>query len=72
MACPHDISVSGRTTTVRRELKDTYSTIEEAKADISGLFALQFLVDKGQLDKTFEKTMSPRSWHRRFDRCASA
>ena len=54
---PHDISVSGRTTTVRQELKDTYSTIEEAKADISGLFALQFLVDKGQLAKTFEKTM---------------
>ena len=54
---PHDISVAGRTTTVRQELKDTYSTIEEAKADISGLFALQFLVDKGQLDKAFEKTM---------------
>ena len=54
---PHDISVAGRTTTVRQELKDTYSTIEEAKADISGLFALQFLVDKGQLDKAFEQTM---------------
>jgi len=54
---PHDINVAGRTTTVRQELKDTYSTIEEAKADISGLFALQFLVDKGQLDKSFEKTM---------------
>ena len=54
---PHDINVGGRTTTVRQELKDTYSTIEEAKADISGLFALQFLVDKGQLDKKFEQTM---------------
>jgi hypothetical protein len=54
---PHDITAGGRKTTVRQELKDTYSTIEEAKADISGLFALQFLVDKGQLDKTFEKTM---------------
>ena len=54
---PHDINVAGRATTVRQELKDTYSTIEEAKADISGLFALQFLVDKGQLDKGFEKTM---------------
>ncbi len=54
---PHDITVSGRTTTVRQELKDTYSTIEEAKADISGLLALQFLVDKGQLDKNFERTM---------------
>ncbi len=54
---PHDISVGGRTTTVRQELKETYSAIEEAKADISGLFALQFLVDKGQLDQAFEKTM---------------
>ena len=48
---PHSITVGGRTTTVRQELKDTYSTIEEAKADASGLFALQFLVDHGQLDK---------------------
>ena len=54
---PHDITVGGRATTVRQELKDTYSAIEEAKADISGLFALQFLVDKGQLDKGFEQTM---------------
>jgi hypothetical protein len=54
---PHDISVSGRTTTVRQELKETYSTLEEAKADVSGLFALQFLVDRGQLDKVFERTM---------------
>ena len=54
---PHDITVNGRATTVRQELKDTYSAIEEAKADISGLFALQFLVDHGQLDKSFERTM---------------
>jgi hypothetical protein len=54
---PHSITVGGRTTTVRQELKDTYSTIEEAKADASGLFALQFLVDRGQLDKSFERTM---------------
>ena len=42
---------------MRQELKETYSAIEEAKADISGLFALQFLVDKGQLDKALEQTM---------------
>jgi hypothetical protein len=54
---PHDINVGGRPTTVRQELKETYSAIEEAKADISGLFALQYLVDKGQLDTSFEKTM---------------
>ncbi|MCC7123284.1 MAG: hypothetical protein IT178_00435 [Acidobacteria bacterium] len=54
---PHDITVNGRATTVRQELKDTYSAIEEAKADISGLFALQHLVDRGQLDKKYEQTM---------------
>ncbi len=54
---PHGIIVGGRATTVRQELKDTYSAIEEAKADIAGLFALQFLVDHGQLPKEFERTM---------------
>jgi hypothetical protein len=54
---PHDINVGGRATTVRQELKDTYSAIEEAKADIAGLFALQYLVDQGQIDKSLEKTM---------------
>ena len=54
---PHDIKVAGRQTTVRQELKETYSAIEEAKADISGLWALQYLVDKGQLPREFEQTM---------------
>jgi hypothetical protein len=46
---PHTITVGGRTTTVRQDLKETSSAIEEAKADITGLFALQFLMDKGIL-----------------------
>ena len=54
---PHNITVAGRATTVRQEFKDTYSTIEEAKADASGLFALQYLVDHGKLDKRYEQTM---------------
>lgn len=54
---PHEIHVAGRATTVRQELKQTYSTIEEAKADISGLFALRYLVDKGVLDKALMQTM---------------
>ena len=37
--------------------KDIYSAIEEAKADISGLWALQYLVDKGVLDRSLERTM---------------
>jgi hypothetical protein len=54
---PHNITVGGRATTVRQEFKDTYAAMEEAKADISGLFALQFLVDRGKLEKDFEQTM---------------
>ena len=54
---PHDIRVSGRQTTVRQELKESYSAIEEAKADVSGLFALQYLIDKGVLDRQLEQTM---------------
>jgi hypothetical protein len=54
---PHNIVAGERPTTVRQELKEVYSTIEEAKADISGLFALQFLVDRGKLDKKYEQTM---------------
>jgi hypothetical protein len=49
---PHQIKLNGRETNPRLELKDTYSAIEEAKADVTGLFALQFLMsqaDKGQI-----------------------
>ena len=54
---PHNITVGGRATTVRQELRDAYSVIEEAKADISGLFALQFLVDQGKLDGSLNQTI---------------
>ncbi len=43
--------------TVRLALKELYSTVEEAKADISGLWALQQLIDKGVLDKSQERAM---------------
>jgi hypothetical protein len=35
--------------TPRQDLKDSYSTIEEAKADVTGLWALGYMMDKGQL-----------------------
>jgi hypothetical protein len=47
---PHQIKVNGRDTNPRLELKELYSAIEEAKADVTGLFALQYLMtqaDKG-------------------------
>ena len=54
---PHNITVGGRTTTVRQELKETYSAIEEAKADISSLFAIQYMIDKGTLPKSLERPL---------------
>src|SRR5204863_2238079 len=42
---------------VRQELKETYSTIEEAKADVSGLWALRYLADHKQLDPAIARTM---------------
>lgn len=42
---PHEIKVAGRTTTPREEIKGLYGAIEEAKADVTGLFALQHMMD---------------------------
>jgi hypothetical protein len=54
---PHNVAVNGRQTTVRQELKETYSFLEEAKADISGLFAIQHMIDKGVMPKTLEGSL---------------
>ena len=54
---PSNITVNGRKTTVRREIKEAYSYLEEAKADISSLFAIQHMIDKGVLPKSLEKTL---------------
>ena len=54
---PHSITVAGRQTTVRQELKETYSTIEEVKADVSGLWALRYLADQKHLDPAIARSM---------------
>jgi hypothetical protein len=54
---PHNINVGGQATTVRMQLKELYSAIEEAKADITGLWALQYLMDKGLVEKSMERSM---------------
>lgn len=43
---PQQIKVGGRATTARQELKELFGAIEEAKADVTGLFMLQHLMDK--------------------------
>jgi hypothetical protein len=42
---PHQITVDGKATTPRERLKELYSSIEEAKADVLGLFALQYMIE---------------------------
>lgn len=54
---PHSITVNGQATTVRLQLKDKYSAIEEAKADMTGLWALQYLIDKGAIGKQMQQTL---------------
>jgi hypothetical protein len=54
---PHSITSNGRKTTVRQELKETYSALEEAKADISALFAIQHMIDKGAMPKSLEQSL---------------
>ncbi len=54
---PHNTTVDGKATTVRQAMKDLSSALEEAKADVAGLFALQFLIDKGVAEKSMEHKM---------------
>jgi hypothetical protein len=54
---PHNIKVNGQDTTVRKQLKELSSAFEEAKADITGLWALQYLIDKGVLEKQMERSL---------------
>jgi len=42
---PHQIKIGDRDTNPRLELKELFTAIEEAKADITGLFALQYMID---------------------------
>jgi hypothetical protein len=54
---PHNITVNGQETTVRKQLKELYSAIEEAKADMTGLWALQYMIDHGIIEKSMERTL---------------
>jgi len=54
---PHNITAGGQETTVRKQLKELYSAIEEAKADMTGLWALQYMIDRGIIEKSMERTL---------------
>ena len=46
---PGTIVRDGRQTEVRLELKDLYSTIEEAKADVMGIYDILALIERGEI-----------------------
>ncbi|HRN27978.1 MAG TPA: peptidase [Ignavibacteriaceae bacterium] len=51
---PGFIKVNGRSTEVKKELKETYSTMEECKADILGMYNNIFMIEKGVYPKEME------------------
>ncbi|XP_030551247.1 nudix hydrolase 3 isoform X1 [Rhodamnia argentea] len=55
---PHTITLpNGQKSTVRLELQELHSALEEAKADIVGLWALKFFIDQDLLPKDLVKSM---------------
>jgi hypothetical protein len=56
---PGTITVDGRKTEVRLELKDQFSTLEEAKADVMGIYNILALIEKGDMPASLRKTLEP-------------
>jgi Peptidase family M49 len=56
---PGSITVDGRKTEVRLELKELYSTLEEAKADVMGVYDILALVERGEMPADLRRTLEP-------------
>ena len=54
---PGKITLDGRDTEVRLELKDLYSTLEEAKADVMGIYNILALIEKGEIPAELRDTL---------------
>ncbi len=52
---PGKLVLNGRKTEVKNELKETYSTIEECKADVLGMYNNFYMIEKGVFRPEFEK-----------------
>ncbi|OGU56502.1 MAG: peptidase [Ignavibacteria bacterium RBG_13_36_8] len=52
---PGFITIHGRKTEVKKELKETYSILEECKADVLGMYNDIFMIKKGVYPLPFEK-----------------
>ena len=56
---PGNIVVDGRPTEVRRELKELYSTLEEAKSDVMGIYNILALIDQGDMPAELRDSVEP-------------
>ena len=54
---PGKITLNGRETEVKKELKETYSKIEECKADVLGMYNNMFMIEKGVYPASSEKEL---------------
>ena len=54
---PGKITLDGRDTEVRLELKELYSTLEEAKADVMGIYNILALIEKGEIPAELRDTL---------------
>ena len=56
---PGKITLDGRDTEVRLELKELYSTLEEAKADVMGIYNILALIEEGEMPAELRATLEP-------------
>ncbi len=56
---PGTITVGGRRTEVRHELKDLYDTLEEAKADVMGVYNILALIEAGEMPAALRRALEP-------------
>ena len=54
---PGKLTLNGRETEVKKELKETYSKIEECKADVLGMYNNVFMIEKGVYPESFKNEM---------------
>jgi len=54
---PGKLVIDGRESEVRLELKDLYSTLEEAKADVLGVYDILQLIDRGVMPAELRRTL---------------
>ena len=56
---PGTIVKNGQPTEVRLELKELYSTLEEAKADVMGIYNILALVEAGEMPRELRSSLDP-------------